>query len=355
MSFANTIISWYAVNKRDLPWRRTTNPYFIWLSEIILQQTRVEQGRPYYERYVEAYPTIFDLAAAPEDEVMKLWQGLGYYSRARNMHATAKQIVNEYGGKFPPDHDKILKLKGIGEYTAAAIASLSFNLPHAVVDGNVYRVLSRYYGIKTPINKSAAKKEFYELANQLLDTAHPDLFNQAIMEIGAIQCKPQSPNCKVCPLTLDCYARKNNIVAELPVKEKKQKARDRYFHYLFVNSKDSFSIRKRPAGDIWQDLYDFPIIETGKLLDESELIKIAGFKELMPGKGFKIINTSAVFKHQLTHQTIYAKFFHIEIDNSIEKSLLSKDYIFINDTELEKYSVPRLIDKYLQSIFSDIA
>ena len=230
MYISNTLISWYFSNKRDLPWRNTQDPYFIWLSEIILQQTRVEQGLPYYLHFAEKYPSVKHLAEASEDEIMRSWQGLGYYSRARNLHNAAKQVVNEYNSEFPKNYNELLKLKGVGEYTAAAIASFAYLEVCPVLDGNVFRFLSRYYGVKTPINSNNAKKEFIELAKQIIDPSQPHTFNQAIMEFGALQCKPKSPDCNVCPFQDSCYAFKNNEVAVLPIKEKKLKRSIRYFY-----------------------------------------------------------------------------------------------------------------------------
>ena len=236
MIFSNKLISWYLQNKRDLPWRKTKNPYFVWLSEIMLQQTRVAQGMSYYLKFTETFPTVFDLAKADESTVLKMWQGLGYYSRARNLHATAKHIAFELDGKFPSTYKEIVKLKGIGDYTASAIASICFTEPTAVVDGNVYRVLSRYFGIETPINSSAGNKEFKELAQTLIDTLKPGTYNQAIMDFGAIQCKPKNPICLFCPFSESCVALQKNKIDTLPVKDKKTKVRDRYFNYLVLKT-----------------------------------------------------------------------------------------------------------------------
>ena len=273
MDFTQKIINWYLVNKRDLPWRNTKDPYHIWISEIILQQTRVEQGRPYYEKYVTQYPNIVDLANAPEDAVMKLWQGLGYYSRARNMHATAKMVKELHKGIFPDTYQEILQLKGIGEYTAAAISSFSYNLPHAVVDGNVYRVLSRFFGIDTPIDSTIGKKKFQETATAILDTNNPGLHNQAMMEFGAMLCKPQNPLCAECPVNTACYALQHKCVDALPVKSKRVKPRDRHFNYLYITYQDGFFIRKRTGKDIWTDLYDFPLIESEQGINVDTLLK----------------------------------------------------------------------------------
>jgi len=260
MTFQNELINWYQSNKRDLPWRHTKDAYTIWLSEIILQQTRVEQGLPYYNKFLENFPTVRDFASATEAKVLKLWQGLGYYSRGRNMHATAQIVVNNFNGIFPNLHDDLLKLKGIGEYTAAAISSFSSGEARAVVDGNVFRVLARYFGIDIAINSPAGKKAFFALANELLYLEDPALYNQAIMEFGAIQCKPKSPNCTVCPLNQTCYALKNNLVKELPNKIKKAAQKHRYLDYFICQADDKILVRERQAGDVWQHLYDFPSI-----------------------------------------------------------------------------------------------
>ncbi|MBL4704506.1 MAG: A/G-specific adenine glycosylase, partial [Flavobacteriales bacterium] len=260
-NFNSKIISWYTVHKRDLPWRKTKNPYKIWLSEIILQQTRIDQGTSYYLKFEAHYPTINDLANASEDEVLKDWQGLGYYSRARNLHGTAKHIVNELGGEFPNTYQEILKLKGVGDYTASAIASFCFGESEAVVDGNVYRVLSRYFGIETPIDSGKGKKEFKQLANQLICTENPSTFNQGIMEFGALQCKPKSPDCSQCPFQSSCVAYAKDKVGLLPIKEKKLKQRNRFFDYFLFLDNQQTILQQRTQKDIWQQLYEFPMIE----------------------------------------------------------------------------------------------
>lgn len=277
--FVEEVTKWYKINKRDLPWRDTKNAYIIWLSEIILQQTRVEQGLPYFHKFLERYKSVTEFADASEDEILKLWQGLGYYSRARNMHATAKIIKNEHNGVFPCNYETLLKLKGVGEYTAAAISSFSANEKHAVVDGNVYRLLSRYFGIETAIDSTIGKKEFKKLAYELLEQAEPFLYNQAVMEFGAIQCKPSSPNCANCPLRLNCYAYQHEMVDKLPVKDKRTKVKERFFNYLVVKDGTKVLLNKRIAKDIWQNMYDFPLIETAERLTESELIQSSHFEK----------------------------------------------------------------------------
>ena len=260
MTFQLELINWYQNNKRDLPWRHTNDAYTIWLSEIILQQTRVEQGMPYFDKFLQNFPTVADFAGAAEARVLKLWQGLGYYSRGRNMHATAQIVMQNYQGIFPNQHDELLKLKGIGEYTAAAISSFSSGEPRAVVDGNVFRVLSRYFGIDTAINSPAGKKTFFTLANELLYQEDPALYNQAIMEFGALQCKPKSPNCSVCPVNLSCYAFNHHTVNQLPVKIKKAAHKHRFISYFICQENGKILVRERQPGDIWQHLYDFPSV-----------------------------------------------------------------------------------------------
>ena len=345
-SFSNKIISWYKINKRDLPWRNTKDAYLIWLSEIILQQTRVEQGMNYYLNFATTYPTVKHLAKADNDAVMKLWQGLGYYSRARNLHTTAKIITDKYKGKFPDDYADILSLKGIGEYTAAAIASFAFDKPHAVVDGNVFRVLARVFGIETPIDTSQGKKEFYALANELLDKKHAALHNQSIMEFGAIQCKPVSPDCSVCPLNTMCFAFANKRVGELPVKAKTTKVRNRYFSYIVLHHAGTIAINKRTGKDIWTNLYDFPLIETTKELTEEETLSSEEWKKFIGKNKYSVTSISPIYKHILSHQKIYARFFELDCKVSLEK-IITSSAIIIKEKEIKKYAVPRLIENYL--------
>ena len=329
-NFSQTIIRWYHKNKRDLPWRHTRDPYKIWLSEIIMQQTRVQQGLPYYETFAKKFPTVHHLAKAPEDVVMKTWQGLGYYSRARNLHHTAKFISKELKGKFPNEFEAIKDLKGIGEYTASAIASFAFNKPHAVVDGNVFRMLSRYFGIHTPIDSTEGKKAFTEKANQLLDRKDPGTFNQAMMEFGALQCTPQNPDCGKCPLKKGCKALAKNQVAELPVKSQKTKVRNRYFDYFILRKQGKTLIKKRIENDIWKNLYDFPMIETRKASSGS---------------------AQGSFKHVLSHQVIYARFWEVSLsDPKLRRGVkvAGKNYIYVNDNQLNKYAFPRLIQRYFE-------
>jgi A/G-specific adenine glycosylase len=345
--FSPTIISWYHLNKRDLPWRNTGDPYLIWLSEIILQQTRVEQGTAYYLKFAAAFPTVKHLAKADDEKVMKLWQGLGYYSRARNLHTAAKMVNDNFKGKFPEEYLQLLSLKGVGEYTAAAIASFAFNKPHAVVDGNVYRVLARIFGIETPIDSTQGKKDFLELANRLIDKKHPALHNQAIMEFGALQCKPVNPDCSACPLSNNCYAFAKKKIADLPVKSKKTKVSNRYFNYIILKSKDSVIINKRTAKDIWTNLYDFPLIETKKEITESEFLKSKEWKDLI-GTGKHVIrHISAPYKHILSHQKIFARFWEIDCNTDLKK-LAPHSSVVIKQKDIRKYAVPRLIENYLE-------
>ncbi len=347
--FSPKIIAWYELNKRNLPWRNTKDAYLIWLSEIILQQTRVDQGMAYYLKFAENFPTVKDLAKAENDKVMKLWQGLGYYSRARNLHTAAKTVHTVYKGKFPDSYDDILSLKGVGDYTAAAIASFAFNKPHAVVDGNVFRVLSRVFGIETPIDSSLGKKEFYKLANELIDKKNPGTHNQALMELGSLQCKPVNPDCSVCPINMHCYAFAKKKVANLPVKEKKTKVRNRYFNYIVFRQKGSIAIQKRTAKDIWVNLHDFPLIETTKELSEEQLFKSPEWKKLLGKTKFSIKSVSKPYKHILSHQKIYARFIEIDSKESL-KAVLSKDVLIIKKKDIRKYAVPRLVEIYLDKL-----
>ncbi|CAN5605910.1 A/G-specific adenine glycosylase [soil metagenome] len=344
MSFGEIIIGWYQKNKRDLPWRHTSDPYKIWLSEIILQQTRVDQGLDYYKRFISRYPTVKKLAAAHEDDVLKLWQGLGYYSRARNLHFASKDIVKRFKGKFPVEYEDILSLKGIGSYTAAAIASFAFKKKYAVVDGNVFRVLSRYLGIKTPVNSPSAKKEFYEASMQLMDDHASYDFNQAIMEFGALQCKPQNPLCASCPLAGPCYAFAKKNVHLLPVKGRKIKVRTRYFHYLYIHKGKNIYVRKRTGNDIWKNMYDFPLIETQKKITTDKLMQLAEWKNHFFKKNFLLLSESKTIKHQLTHQTIFARFFEIRTSSAIK----TKGIQSIHHDNLSQLAIPRLIENYLK-------
>ncbi|MFM6965676.1 MAG: A/G-specific adenine glycosylase [Sphingomonadales bacterium] len=323
---------WYSTHKRDLPWRHTQDPYAIWLSEIILQQTRVDQGLPYYHRFISTFPTVNDLAQATQQEVLNLWQGLGYYSRGRNLHATAQQIIAEYNGVFPETYPGLLKLKGIGPYTAAAIASFAFNLPHAVLDGNVFRVLSRYFGIDLPINATEGKVLFEQLANELLDRHAPALHNQAIMEFGALQCKPVSPNCKWCPVSDSCAALKANKVDILPIKLKKTKIKERFFVYhVITNQQQQIAFQQRGPKDIWEGLFEFPLRE----FEDDD--KAASYLQDKTTIG-------APYKHVLTHQKITAYFIADRVENWPQNN-----FLFLDISNLNAHPIPRLIDKFLDT------
>ncbi|MFP4844809.1 A/G-specific adenine glycosylase [Winogradskyella sp. PE311] len=341
MDFKKTLTNWYSNNKRELPWRKTKNPYYIWLSEIILQQTQVKQGLPYYEAFVKKYPTVFDLANATEESVLKLWQGLGYYSRARNLHTTAKHIAFKLDGEFPNSYKELIKLKGVGDYTASAIASIAFNEVAAVVDGNVYRVLSRYFGVNTPINSTKGVKEFKKLATSLIDKTQPATFNQAIMEFGAIQCKPKSPYCIVCPLNHGCIALQKNLVDILPVKLKKTKVSTKYFNFLVcIDNNQNVFFEKRTGKGIWQNLYQFPLIESEKSLtiDEFHLLNL----ENSPIENTKFNHTlyNEVDKiHKLSHQYLHTKFWIIEINELPDSAIPVVD--------LTKYPSPVLISDFI--------
>lgn len=384
MEFANTIISWFRENGRALPWRETRDPYAIWLSEIILQQTRIVQGWEYWERFMAQYPTVEDLAAAHEDEVLKLWQGLGYYSRARNLHTAAKQIVAL--GHFPDTLEGIKQLKGVGDYTAAAIGSFAFDIPAAVVDGNVYRVLARYFGIDTPINSTQGKKEFAALAQSLLPSSKASDFlslssasdfqsslslvaayNQAMMDFGAIQCTPQSPKCLLCPLAETCEAMRSNRVAELPVKQKTLKVKTRHLSYIYIRCKGMTAIRRRGEGDIWQGLWE-PFIASdiaeacaspssaqaslSSTKFSTSLTKLSSFKKELAAD-LHLSNVDALqllaqdVKHVLTHRILLADFYLLETDAHPQ---LPDDYIWIKEEEIEDYGIPRLIELLLEKI-----
>ena len=337
--FSRALLPWYRENRRDLPWRRTTDPYRIWLSEVILQQTRVDQGLAYWKRCVKHYPRVRDLAAAPEDEVLKLWQGLGYYRRARNLLAAAKQVVDEHDGKFPQDHKALMRLKGVGDYTASAIASICFGLPEPVVDGNVYRVLSRAFGIATPIDSTAGRKEFRTLAATLLDREEPGDHNQAVMELGATVCTPRSPRCGECPLARKCIARATDRAGELPVKQGRTTLRTRYFNYLHIVVAGRTYLRKRTGKDIWQGLYEFPLIESKKVLSEPALLRAVGM-------GWKVQGRQRPVKHVLSHQVIMATFWQVLPPAG---SKAEKDWVAVKPAALHAYAVPRLIEWYVEN------
>lgn len=352
MSFSDKILSWYKIHQRDLPWRNTSDPYRIYLSEIILQQTRINQGIDYYYKFVENFPDVESLANASEDEIMSLWQGLGYYSRARNLHATAKIIVNNYNGKFPESFDELLKLKGVGRYTAAAIASIAFNIPVAVVDGNVIRLISRFFGIQEPVDKNAVKKQIEKVADEMIDPAYPAFFNQAMMEVGAMVCKPLNPDCDRCPLSDECYARINNLQAVIPKKEKQVKIKKRYFHYLFTYYRDKGEVfllsEKRTGKDIWQNLYQLPLIESASIYLPHSHDVYQYFKERI--EGFRVNIPVVHLTHLLTHQKIFSWFYAVE---SPQFDVQNTQYQWVSLDEFRKMGKPVLITRFLDSFFKD--
>ncbi|TXD46327.1 A/G-specific adenine glycosylase [Polaribacter sp. IC073] len=345
MKFSNTLVYWYLQNNRELPWRKSKNPYFIWLSEIMLQQTRVAQGLSYYLKFTATFPTVFELAKADESTVLKMWQGLGYYSRARNLHFSAKQIAEELNGEFPSTYKEIIKLKGIGDYTASAIASICFNEPTAVVDGNVYRVLSRYFGIHTAINSTSGIKEFKALAQSLIDETQPGNFNQAIMDFGALHCKPQNPLCDTCPFADSCVALEKNLTKELPVKEKKIKVRKRYFNFLVIQTEDNKTIlSERKGKGIWRGLYQFPLIESEKSINQKEIISSDAFIELFPEETTISLFNEKEIVHKLSHQHIYTHFWVVETKRLKNANILWKD--------IQDFPVPVLIANFLEAFQS---
>lgn len=334
------VLHFHTKTSRDIPLRKTKNPYYIWLREVILQQTRIAQGLPYFVKFIKTFPTVFDLANASEETVLKLWQGLGYYSRAKNLHYTAKYIADKLNGEFPNNYKELLKLKGVGEYTAAAIASICFDEPKAAIDGNVYRVLSRYFGIETPINSTKGKKEFKELAKTLIDKEQPGAYNQAMMDFGAVHCKPQKPLCKQCNLNDNCIAFKKEKVSNLPVKLKKAKIKNRFFNYLFVVTKDKKTIlTQRTKKGIWQGLYEFPLIETPNKINKQQLINSKEFKKLFVCKTEVYLFNSKDIVHKLSHQHLHTKFWVVNT-SSIATELISIEQIY-------KLPVPVLIERFL--------
>lgn len=338
-------MDWYHPNKRELPWRDTKDPYRIWLSEVILQQTRVAQGLPYYKKFVEQYPTVKALADADEKEVLRLWQGLGYYSRARNMHLTAKIIANDFGGIFPNNYEGLLKLKGIGPYTAAAIASFAFDEKVAVVDGNVYRVLARVFGVETDISSHEAKKIFGDLANELISESSPSTYNQAIMEFGAMHCTPANPACMFCVFHYNCVANATGKQAFLPVKSKKVKVKNRFFNYFVIEKDKQFLMSKRIEKDIWTGLHDFYLLESDEKLVELEGIEDTFLREILSKSIIK--NMSEDFKHILTHQRIEAKFWHLVLNEAVS---FPENYHFYSLEEIEDLPKPILMEKYLKGL-----
>ena len=340
--FSGTLLDWYAENKRDLPWRNTTDPYLRWISEIILQQTRGAQGYEYFLRFIKRFPDVVSLAAASEDEVMKYWQGLGYYSRARNLHAAAKSMK----GTFPKTYAEVRALKGVGDYTAAAICSFAYDMPYAAVDGNVYRVLSRYFGIDVPIDSTEGKKTFTALAGEVLDKSRPADYNQAIMDFGAVQCTPQSPNCLFCPLSGSCRALSEGKVQQLPVKQHRTKTTNRYFNYIYVRMGAHTLIHKRTEDDIWKNLFELPLVETEKDLSEEEFLACPQFHALFAEGEVRMVRILLRgVKHVLSHRVIYTNFYEVTLpDNS--SSFSSYQRVAVED--LGRYAVPRLIHAFLE-------
>lgn len=335
-NFSPTLLSWYKTHKRDLPWRHTKDPYKIWLCEIIMQQTRIAQGLAYYNRFVDTFPSPLSLARANEDQILKLWQGLGYYSRARNLHEAAKSMK----GQFPTTYEGVRALKGVGDYTAAAICSIAYNMPYAVVDGNVYRVLSRVFEIHTPIDNTKGKKQFATLAQKLLDKKFPGDFNQAMMDFGALVCTPQAPQCKKCPLAQICKAHKEGTQEKLPVKAQKTKVITRYFHYVYVEQGKYTWIHRRGIGDVWQNLYEVPLVES-----KSDKLPPASLKKWFGAA--KIAPVGSSVKHVLSHQIIYAHIYKVKLPAAHKVPTLFEK---IPACELQKYAVSRLMQKLLERI-----
>ena len=346
MDFSKKILHWYQENKRDLPWRHTKDPYRIWLSEVMLQQTRVAQGLPYYLKFVKAFPNVEDLAHAKEEEVLKLWQGLGYYSRARNMHATAKIVTEIYKGKFPTSYTELKTLKGIGDYTASAIASICFNEQQPVVDGNVYRVLARYFGVDIPINSTKGIRYFKELATKVMDLDNIRDYNQGIMEFGAIQCAPKKPYCLHCPLNESCVALKENRWQELPVKLKKGKISERYFNYLvFLDQDNTTQLEQRKTKGIWQGLFQFPLLETQNIAFEEEIKGLLNEKyNHLDVEDIRAYNEEVIL-HKLSHQHLKTKFWVVKVKSTLIHS--------ISWDSIDEFPVPILIANFIKSFKND--
>lgn len=345
MSFAVKLMNWYRVKGRELPWRTTRDAYVIWLSEVILQQTRVEQGMPYFYRFLEEFPIVTKFAEANEEEILRLWQGLGYYSRARNMHKAAKMVVEDFNAVFPTSYENAIRLPGVGEYTAAAIASFSVNEARAVVDGNVYRVLARYFGIDEPINSPKGKKVFAEIANEMLDKENAGLYNQAIMDFGALQCKPKNPACDACIYRLECVAFQQGLVGMLPVKLKGKGSRDRYFHYFILMEKDKILMSKRGDGDVWTNLYEFPMIETAEDMAMPALMAHVDFAQYFKEDTLlEIVGKQT--KHVLSHQNIYARFYLVGDSDSLKKKKKEWDYHYYE--KIDNLAKHKLIFSFLE-------
>jgi A/G-specific adenine glycosylase len=343
--FTHTLLQWNAkTNNRPMPWKGEKNPYKIWLSEIILQQTRVEQGWDYYNRFVKTFPTVDKLAKSPETKVFKLWEGLGYYTRCKNLIATAKFIHKECKGKFPDKYETILNLKGVGPYTAAAIASFAYNLPHAVVDGNVFRVLSRFFNDNTSIDSTAGKNKFTHLANELLDKKQPGIYNQALMDCGAVVCKPKQPLCKQCPLQSKCGAYLKGLVDVLPVKEKKVAQKTRWLFYFIIEHDDKVYVRLRTTKDIWENLYEFVLIETTAATEVAQLQQLPAFKKLVGKNGHSVETISKLYHQKLTHQTIHGQFIRVKLKKAAEIN----GYQAVTQKQLASLPFPKFITTYLK-------
>ena len=345
MTWTNLLMAWYNTNKRPFPWRKSRDPYKIWLSEIILQQTRVAQGTPYYVSFIEAFPTVDDLAVADEEQILKLWQGLGYYSRARNLHHTAQVIVSQYNSVFPKTFEELLSLKGVGNYTASAISSICFDEPQAVVDGNVYRVLSRYFGKDTPIDASYALKEFKSLATELMGTEIPGEFNQALMEFGALQCTPKNPSCDTCPFQIKCLGFNQNRISTLPYKKEKIKVTFRYFNYIvFETPKNETILTKRIKKDIWEHLYEFPLLESSEELTLKKLIKDPLISTYTDDDGVSILKLNRKpIKHKLSHQQLYITFWKLNTESLLGSVVLGRDVF--------NYPVPIVLAKFIANFY----
>jgi A/G-specific adenine glycosylase len=347
--FRYLIISWYRENKRDLPWRRTKDPYRIWVSEVILQQTRVEQGRSYYERFIERFPDLQALAAAEQEDVMKTWQGLGYYQRAKNMHQAAISLISERQTEMPASYDELIKLKGIGDYSASAISSIAYGEAKPVVDGNVLRVMARYEGIREPVSSSTVRNKIREILATCIDPDEPGDFNQALMELGAMVCKPKNPQCEICPLKAHCYAFRHGITADLPTVTKAKALRTRYMHYLVIiggpENDRHIWLKKRTAKDIWQNLYDFPLIETDKVFTTNEMQASQQWKGIFGEKETKLLTDPVSYRHILSHQEL--RVIVVQVLADLEEH---ENFIKTKISYLHKYPVPRLIEKYLKKV-----
>ncbi len=346
-SISELLLAWYETHRRDLPWRQTRDPYRIWISEVILQQTRVAQGLAYYLRFTERFPDVKALAEADIDEVLKYWQGLGYYSRARSLHTAAREIMDRFGGRFPERYEEVRSLKGVGDYTAAAVCSIAYGQPYATVDGNVYRVLSRVFDLDLPIDTTEGRKQFAALANELLDRTEPGRYNQAIMELGALQCLPRHPDCRQCPLAERClaWAAGSDRVEKLPVKAPKKAVRPRYFHYFRVHCAGQTLLARREKKDIWQNLYEFPLIETEAPVTYEQLREGEAYGALFAGSEERVLRITDMPPHVLSHQVIHARFYEVEVPGF---TAAMASYLQIGEASLGDYAVSRLIDAYLQ-------